>query len=438
MFLRGIDGLVMRRATDARLLALVAKGSPEEAWARRFILPDEDILPYTLDRADAGVYPSTETLLLHSDIHALLKRSGATALLMSASCSPRVHAWARRHRITLLMSDYAQQRRLEDKIQFDAFLRRHGIPRPSGGVVTLGARRRLPVAGRAVVQAPDSMGGEGTYFVDGPADVDALLQAGVLARGNRYLVREYIEGRPYGITIFVAPGTVALSPVRLQCYHPSAAEQASRAFAGIQWVPTADLSPTLRRRIDATFLKLGALLYQRRFFGFANVDFMVDARDRVRVIECNPRMSAATPQLLGKPKLLSGIRAAEVFLDGFPGPRAYPRRFARLPMPESAYRGATLDVVPPHGGAVIRREHFSGAYILRPRSVRYLGPNCSVQDFDPEIGVFSFARIGQACDPDDTLATILSNAPLYDERGEMLPTARRLLATFRYTDEPRR
>ena len=33
-------------------------------------------------------------------------------------------------------------------------------------------RGALPVRGPAVVQAPDSMGGEGTFFVRGPADVE--------------------------------------------------------------------------------------------------------------------------------------------------------------------------------------------------------------------------------------------------------------------------
>jgi hypothetical protein len=433
MFLRGIDGLVMRHVTGAPFVTLVAKGSAEERWARRFLVKDGEVLAYALDLPDAGVYPSTESLLLRSDIHDLMKRAGADALLMSASCSPQAHAWAKRHGITLLMSDYAQQRRLEDKIQFDAFLRRHGIPRPRGGVVTLGPRWRMPIRGRAVVQTPESMGGEGTHFVDDAAGVEALLRSGVLARGARCLVREHIDGRPYGITIFVAPGLVALSPIRLQCY-----QEPNRAFAGIQWIPTADLSRLLRRRIDATFLKLGALLYQRRFFGFANVDFMVDGRERVRVIECNPRMSAATPQLLGRPELLSGLRAAEIFIGGFRGRRAYPRTFERRPVPESGYRGATLDIVPPRGGAVIEREHASGSWLVEPRGLRYLGPDASALQFPTEIGLFSFAGAGQVCHSDDTLATILSNAPLYDERGEMLPAARRLLAQFRYTDDPRR
>jgi hypothetical protein len=253
----------------------------------------------------------------------------------------------------------------------------------------------------------------------------------VLARGGRYLARAYVRGRPYGITVFVAPGHVALSAVRLQCYYPGAA---SRAFAGVQWIPTASLAPRLRRRIDATFLKIGALLHRRRFFGFANLDFMVDARDRVLVLECNPRMSAATPQLLLRQKRLAGLPVDELFLRGFTAPRVYPRSFTASPMPPSDYDGATLDVVAPPGVTRIAQGHLSGVYRLGAPDIPYLGPDVRSLDFPGEISLVSFAGEGQPCAEGDTLATILSNARLYDDDGEMLPAARRILARFPYTE----
>jgi ATP-grasp domain len=433
MLPRGLDGIFLPPVPGVEILALVQRDTPEEAWARR-VYPPERVLPYALRGRDLGPYPPTADLLARSSIDAVMRRSGAGALLLSASCAPETLAWAERHGVRLLMSDYRQQRRLEDKIAFDALLRRHGIPRPEGGPVTLG-RGDLPARGAMVIQVPDSMGGEGTFFARGPGDVEALVQRGSLRRGERYLVRERIEGRPYGITIFVAPGLVALSAVRLQCYHPGAGAAGSRAFAGVQWIATQRLAPDLRRRIDATFLALGELLHRRRFFGFANVDFMVDARRRVFVIECNPRMSAATPQLLRDPSLISGVPTGALFLAGFTGPRRYPRSFERRLMPASTYEGATLDLVhTAEEPAAVARDVPIGRYTLGDRRIALAGPGVRAALGPRRIFLFSFARKGQVCRRDDTLGTIVSDAPLHDREGEPIAAARRLLAYFRYTD----
>jgi ATP-grasp domain len=431
-FARGVDGLFLPPVEGVEILHLVARGTPEEAWARSFLDPAH-VLPYAIDGGDLGPYPATEEILLRSDVHAVLAGSGAKALLLSASCTPATHAWARRHGVRLLMTDYAHQRRFEDKIAFDAFLRRHGIPAPRGGPVTLRHPLRLPVRGSAVVQTPASMGGEGTYFVDGAAGVEALVETGALRRGQRCLVRARVDGKSFGITVLVVPGRVALSAVRLQCYYPGETAHGGRVFAGVQWIPTGALPQGLRRRIDAALLSLGELLYRRRFFGFANVDFMVDARGRVLVIECNPRMSAATPQLLRDPALLSFVPAGELFLRGFLGPRRFPRSFERRPLPASEYQGATLDLVPAAGHpGKIARAFASGLYRLGAREIAYRGPDVRRLEGPRDLALFSFAREGQTCNADDTLATVVSNAPLYDEQGVMLPAARRVVATFRY------
>ncbi|WP_437673612.1 hypothetical protein [Sorangium sp. So ce131] len=470
MFPRGIDGLFLPRVRSVELLALVARDTPEEAWARR-VLGDERVLPYHLSRSDLGVYPATEDLLTHSDIHEVMASSGTTGLFLSSSCTRGTRAWATRHGVRLIATEYTHQRRFEDKLWFDRFLVRHGLPRPAGGPVTFGSAERWPVEGPAVVQEPSSLGGEGTYFVRGPEDLDALARRGALTRGSRYLVRELVDGSPYGITVFVTPAVVALSTVRLQCYYPNesagSAHDHHHVFAGVQWIPTPDLPEALRRQLDAIFLKLGDLLHARRFFGFANVDFMVDTRGRVLLLECNPRMSAATPQLLARPELLSGVPAGALFLEAFLGERtpAPPRGPARSPLPEASYRGATLDVVsaPADGGrtagdghtpaghghtpaddaraAVVRRGFETGLYALDDRGVRHLGPDVRRLSGDRELALFSYARPGQPCPPETTLASAVSNLPLYGPRGELLAPARKLLEYFDYTDDrqgPRR
>jgi hypothetical protein len=430
--MRGMDGLFLP-PVDGILppLFLVLADSPEEAWAREVVGPDRT-LPYRFAGSELNPYPSTEEILRRSDVTIALKRAGARALFLHSACSRGIHAWARRHGIRLLMSDYLHQRRLEDKIWLDAFLRLHGIPTPAGGPGTLGRARRLPVRGRAVIQERASMGGDGTYFVDGPEGAAALVSKGVLARGERYLVRARIEGLAYGITVLVAPSRVALSAVRLQCYREG--DGVRRIFAGVQWIPSAALGEPLRRRIDEIFLKLGGLLYKRGFFGFANFDFMVDERGQIFVLECNPRMSAATPQLFSRPELLSGISAGAVFLRGFLGRRRFSRSIERSGVPTITFEGSTLDIVPglsPAGrSSVVSRELASGVYSLGAGGLAYVGPDVRRMAGSHELGLFSFARAGQVWPCEEPLGSVLSNVRLYSDRGELLAPARQILAYF--------
>jgi hypothetical protein len=434
MFPRGLDGLYLPPVAGVDVLALVERGSPDEAWMQQ-CLPTEQVLAYTL-RRDLGIYPSTQDLLQHSDIHAVLRKARASGLLLSCSCSAGIHAWARRHRVPLLLSgDYAHQR-LEDKLWFDAFLRRHRIPRPAGGAYTIGRRARLPVDGPAVLQLPDSMGGEGTFFLDGADAVAQLVARGLVHRGDRSLVRARIDGRPYGITVTIAPSTIALSAIRLQCYYAQPDAASGQSFAGIQWVAASELSATLTRRINRVFGQLGELLYRRRFFGVANFDFMIDGQERVFLLECNPRMSAATPQLLCRRELSAGVEVGELLLRSARGPRTYPRARRKSRLPPSQYQGATLELV--HKGsaeAVVQRTFPSGSYDLDGDSIRYRGPHIGATAAGRGFAVVSFARPGQRCHRDETLGSVVSHEPLFDGAGALLPRAQRLLAHFRYTDD---
>jgi len=440
MFPRGIDGLFLPPHEGVEVLALVQRGTPEEAWAARF-LPPSRLIAYELTE-ELGPYPATEELLSRSNAGRALEARGVRALLLSAACTPATRAWADRHGVRLLMVDYDEQRRLEDKVWFDGFLRRHRIPVPDGTVMRFGpnaAGASLAFRGPVVIQARDSMGGEGTYFVNGARDVEPLVASGALRRDQRYLVRRFVEGVAYGITILVAPGRVALSAIRRQCYHEarySAADQASRVFAGVQWVPSREVSTRLRRRIDRALLRLGDLLYARRAFGFANVDFMVDRDERVLVLECNPRMSAATPQLLHVPELLSGGQAGAAFLRGFLARRVFTRSPARTPVPDTSYEGATLDVVAA-SATQVHRTFDSGVYRFAARGQRlaYVTPDVrELRDAD-HLSLVSFARTGQTCKPGDALATIVSTDRLYDADGEMTARATEVSSSFRYTDD---
>lgn len=436
--LRGLDGFFLQPPEGVQLFALVPADTELASFAQR-CWPAATLLPFRCKK-ESGPYPTTEELLRSSDIAAVLRRHGIGALLLSCACSAGIAEWSQRHGIRLLMTEYAEQRRLEDKIWFHRFLQRLRLPSPQGGSFRLG-RDPLPVRGPAVLQIADSMGGEGTFFVGSAQDVAQLEEKGIVVPGQRYLLRRLIRGRPFGITVFVGPRDIILSALRLQCYYPAGADAARRAFAGIQWLPSAQLSPRLRRRLNQTFLSLGRALHRRRALGFANIDFMVDEQERIFILECNARMSAATPQLLSHPQLSSGQDLGLHFLRRFQTPSRCVNSPTEWPLPDSDFAGATLDLLVPGptrpdrspAALRLRRAYRSGRYRARDGGFAFLGPYARPLPSTDEISLFFFGQRGQSCVEEDTLATVLSGGPLYDAQGSLLPLAQQILSYFQPT-----
>ena len=350
----------MPPVADCEAFGLLRGGSPEEAWAGALV-PNEQAFVYRLRGHADDPYPATGDVLQDSNIGELLKRRKISALLLSSPFTPQVREWSRRFGIRILAAPYEQQRRLENKLSFDRLLARHTIPRPDSTVVVAGEAATRAVAGPVVVQRADSLGGEGTFYLESAAEWPALAQRLQLPRGERCLLRRFVKGRPLGITLFVAPGVVRLSAVRLQCYYPPAPGDARRLFAGIQWLRTREFSRPLKANISAVFQRLGTLLHKRRYFGFANFDFLIDPADCVWVIECNPRMSAATPQLLANPALSGGAPLGRSFLEGCRQAKKWPQRVECSPLPDTDFAGATLDATSlATASQPVRREHASG------------------------------------------------------------------------------
>jgi len=417
-FARGLDGLFLPPVPGCEAFALLRADSPESGWAGP-IVPREKALCCRLRGHVLDPYPATGDVLRNSNIAQLLKRNRISALLLSSSFTPAVRTWADRHRIRVLAADFEHQRRLEDKLWFDRFLARCEIPKPNSGVVAAGRTPALALQASiapAVVQRADSQGGEGTFFLDSLADWPDSARRLALPNGERCLARQLVAGRPLGITMFIAPGVVALSAVRLQCYYPLRDSEGRRLFAGVQWLPTRSLPPRLRKRINRVFQRLGELLYRRHYFGFANFDFLADRDDRVWLIECNPRMSAATPQLLANTELSGGVPLGQFFLEGCHQPAKWPQRFKCSLLPDSGFAGATLDITSQAGEVqLVRREFPCGQ---RPGEVFTL---------------FPIAGKGQLAAPETTLATILSDGSLFDSTGRLNSAGRRLVERFRYT-----
>jgi hypothetical protein len=401
----GVDGLFWPEVAGFQRHVLAREGA-EARWAVEQF-GAAATLPFRLE----GPANDTARLLDRSNIAGVLLDRGVDHLLLTVRQSEGVRAWARANRVRLLGTTPAQQQHYEDKRVFDALLRKHGLPVPDR-VQLLGPRRRPRYP--AVLQEPDSLGGEGTWFLRSPEDLECRLRSAGAADRRRWLIRELRPGAPYGVTLFVAPAWVAASPARRQCYGP-ADDQGRRPFLGIQWEATERFAGTA---LDRWLARLAAVLYAERFFGFANVDFLVDDAGDITFLECNPRLSAATPQLLRHPQAAGGLPLGQTYLRR-PQRRDWPARFEWVPAPSSDYRGATLDL-PYVKGDVRGRIPRIGRY---DRRRRWVGP-----ELTGETMVIPLVQPGDVLEPGQTVASLLTDRPLYDDQGDPLPATAAWLA----------
>jgi hypothetical protein len=428
VFPRGIDGLFLPALPGQERLLLVEAGRPERRWAAGWA--GAQVLPYMLRHASPLHELTTGDVLAHSNIAAQMQRARAGALFLHSSRTPDIDAWARGAGVRLVAARAGWARALEHKIRFDRFLAQYGIARPRSVSGRAGRLDPLPFARGAVAQKPDSMGGEGTFFLAPGAPLRSLIDAGTLRADAPCLVRELVQGRPLGITLLVGHGLIALSALRLQCYYPSAG--ASRAFAGIQWLPRSSLSRRLAGRVEKMFLALGRTLHGEGYRGFANLDFLCGADETPLVIECNPRPSAATPALWVWPELISDLPAAELYFDALLSPPR-PGRLRALGLPRSEFAGATLDIqANTQSGAPrsVRRGVESGVYRMSRAGPVYLDPDPRKLGPPGSLFVYASIRRGERYAFDATLVNVCSSFPLYDGRGRLNARGRAVHAAF--------
>lgn len=430
-FAYGLDALCFPPSA-AGPAALVRAGSAEAAWAAR-ALPPERVATYRLSpEAAPEEVDTTAGVLASSDVAAVLRASGVDRLLLSCSPATAIEHWSRRERIGLISPPGALARRLEDKLFFHRLLHSLEIPQPPGGPVA--ANAPPPVEGFPwVVQVPDSLGGEGTFFLRTPQDWRDWRSNRPVVEGELLLGRKLLSGRTYGVGLLVSDASAKASALRVQAYLPSPAAAESQWFAGIQWVSTSDLSAKSLADLNASLEKLGLWLHSQGFRGAANFDFLVDESGDPYFLECNPRLSAATPQWLLQEETGGGAAAAAELLGlwapgrvaASDGPPKY------ISVPPSNFLGAAVEVAPwlsGRDGTSALQSAPGGMY--RTAAPPGEGPKLAFVapplDFAGEGDLF-FLPVGDAVSAAPCTASrgsVLSRIPCFDPAGRLLPLGR--------------
>ncbi len=405
---------------DVVFYYLVQKGSLEEEWTKRF-LPHSKILSYDLKTSDADI--KRIAILNDSDLTQLLKTNNIESFLYTDIVKKNVTEWGKKNAINIISSQFDSSKPYENKLWFDSYLSANNIPKPQAEIFKIGQPLKLLSQGKIVLQDPDSCSSLGTYYIDNQKDLDQLIATKELKADYPYLARHFMLGTTYGIEIFISPGHVVLSAVRRQCFYPDKINNKS-SFAGIQWVPSKQLSDKLISNINTIFISLGESLYKDNFLGYASFDFIVDANELIFVLECNPRFTTGSKHILRFPELVSNYPTGTMLIDAFFSNTKYPAKAQISPFPNSSFNGSFLYLIyfPELVGhpIVTGLAHQSGVYELNGTEIVFKDPDIrTITNIHKQFIYFSDTPPEKQISESLDYANIVSNFPLYDELGQI-------------------
>jgi len=400
-----------------QLVFFAPKGKVEEKWAKSF-LPLENVVCYNLkDKNISMAVLDLDGVVKNSDITKKLKNLGVEFFLLHHSASKFLNDWQNKSKVKLISSGF-KWRKLEDKIFFDNFLAKNKLPKPESEIYFWG-KPKIKIRGRAVLQDPNSEGGEGTYFVNDMSEITNLFSRGKLKKKNRYLLRKYIDGQSFGITVLSSPCTIGVSAIRTQCYGEKNFSN-RRQFFGVQWVSAKELGLDIKLKIEKVFFSLAESLKKIGFFGYANIDFIIGNDGNIYIIECNPRFSASTSQLVQFPEIIGGLNTTDVYFDYFLGNHNshFSKRYSGLM--SSKFQGSVLHLETPNlkKSYLIKREYRNGIYKFEKGKINFLTPD--ITDFDTKGSKFIFysdTSSGESIEKDTVIGLVISNFPLYTKSG---------------------
>lgn len=424
----GIDGLFFTKRVlpkNIEIYFLVPNNRPEKKWAQSF-LPAQNLIGYNLKNKNISMAVTDfEGLAKNSDLAKHLLKNKINYLFVHHGVTSYLDAWANKHKIRLIATPYKIREKFEDKIYFDNFLKKYQLPKPKSQIYTP-TKAKINLSGRLVLQERDSSGSEGTYFGNSLTD---LKNKAKIKISQKYLVRQFIPGSAYGLTILILPDTIALSTLRVQCY-------SQKIFSGLQWLPTRYLKKEIIQKINSVFISLGKKLASQKFLGYANIDFIIDHKDNIYIIECNPRPAASTTHLFGFTQTISGLQADRLYLEQYLFAKKQNKKPKIYYLPKSNFTGSLIYIHSPFDqkNFLLKKSYKNGLYkIGKNNTIIFEAQDVTkINDKNKQFIFYADAVKGEKHKAGTIIGSIISNFPLYDSQGNKNQIAKNILKYFKY------
>ncbi len=346
-----------------------------------------------------------DAVFKNTDLAQQLKKHRINCLFLRNS-TKYLNEWSKKNGITILSPAYQLAEKFEDKLYFDNFLKRTGAP-SAKSVVLKSKKAPLPFA-QTVIQIPKSTGGAGTFFADSEKTFQAILKKLELP----LLTREYQEGMACGVSFFVNQKNVYLSALNRQCFLKNTGNGPLGLFVGIQWLPSQIFSRELYNKIAQNLIKMAEKIGREGLTGMFNLDFILSGSGQIFFLECNPRITAATPQIIAVEELRGRTDFMRLVLNHFCR-KNYPAEKPG-PLPENSFRGAQMSVeLPPQK---ITKLVPGGFFELKQGKIKRIKMENRLDFLKLKNGLFfhNETNIGENYKKTITAGTIFTNFPMYD------------------------
>ncbi len=354
--------------------------------------PASQILPLKIHSAKTltqkqlfSLWNDEKKLVQKTNISNLARHPQIDAMMPDCFSSLFLERWAKEQRIRLIATPRKFQRKIENKIFFDQFLRAQNLPAPRSWILKsdkdLDAIDRFP----SVVQIPDSNGSLGTFIVHSKKEIRDLISSHKKVK-YPLLCREFIDrALPLGVSIVVGPKNMIFSAIRVQAYFSQ--KNGRSVYYGIQWQKTSAFSPKVLGKLNASLIRAGKALQDMGFRGIAAFDFML-RDEEIYFLECNPRLGGSTPQVSLRPELLHGC----VFTDELIRSTTGQELTCHKPfIPDSVYEGFNLDIsflADLYPAKTLLHTPKTGFYTFSQKTFRFLSSR--VSDFQTPSTLFLY------------------------------------------------
>ncbi|MCX6789716.1 MAG: ATP-grasp domain-containing protein [Candidatus Gribaldobacteria bacterium] len=346
-----------------------------------------------------------------------------------------VSLWAHKNNFSLIgRPDLIKK--LENKIFFDRFLAKHNIKKPNSQEIFYEQGKNIEFKHPFVLQDPVSSGGEGTFFIKNKNSLKQLNKS-ILRDKAKLLLRELVYGTPCGITLFIDKDRAITSSVRRQCFE-NADNLARRVFLGVQFLPYSHFNKKETEEINKTFFQISSIFRENKWFGLFNFDFIISKKGEIYLIECNPRISAASSLLFYYPELNNGFNIAEVFLESLFKEKVQKESFIFYGLGKNQFQGSIfyLDIEVSAGKSIkIKKVFKEGVYEQTDSNILFLSYNLNkISSPNKRFILKNEVCVGEVYKKAFTTSTILSNYPLFDSKGALSQAGEIIKKKFNYVD----
>ncbi|MFH1423711.1 MAG: ATP-grasp domain-containing protein [Candidatus Nealsonbacteria bacterium] len=409
-FLRSLD-LVFSQEKTYEIYAICLEGS-EEMRIAQTELRLTNIIPIKLKKKGINFSElKGEDVFKNSNLSPQLKKYQINCLFLRNS-TKFLKEWSKESGIAILSPSYQLAEKFEDKLFFDSFLKKIKIPSVKSAI--LRSKKALLPFLQTVVQIPKSTGGEGTFFADSEKSFQKILKTLNLP----LLAREYQKGMACGASLFVDQENVCLSALNRQCFLKNPNGGPLGLFIGIQWLPSQFFTKELYEKITRDLIRIAEKIKQEGLTGMFNLDFILSENDQIFFLECNPRITAATPQIIATEELHGRTDFMRLLLNHF-CQKNYP---AAKPdsLPENSFQGAQMCIeLPEH---TITKLIPGGFFELKKGKIKRIGLENRLDFLKLKNGLFFHNEIneGENYKKTITAGTVFTNFPMYDMKAGFL------------------